>query len=173
MECRTKRIWGRSITSYFSWLFVLLPYLVWASLVIEVGPTMLWDFPFAILISYIFYFVIGIGGIGFVSIGESVACVRDWTPSFRYIQGKLSLKIEDIVGIEFKRMEGNSDGLLQYRMWNYTYLVFHLSNDTTKALYLLRFSPKQYIQIQEELLKRKPDILVLCSAEDFLGKYKR
>ena len=70
-------------------------------------------------------------------------------------------------------MEGNSDGLLQYRMWNYTYLVFHLSNDTTKALYLLRFSPKQYIQIQEELLKRKPDILVLCSAEDFLGKYKR
>ncbi len=172
MECRTKRIWGKSVISYISWFFILLPYLVLALLAIGNGPKMLWDFPLAILFSYIFYFVIGIGGIGCVSIGKKVACARDWTPHFHYIQGKLSFDVEKIVGIEFRRMEGNSDGLLQLRMWDYSYLVFHLSDNTTKALYLTKFSPKQYVQIQEELLKRKPDILVLCSAEKFLKKYK-
>jgi len=172
MECRTKRIWGKSVISYISWFFILLPYLVLASLAIASGPNILWYFPLAMLLSYIFYFGIGIAGIGCVSIGEKVSCARDWTPSFRYIQGKLNFKIEKIVGIEFRRMEGNSDGLLQYGMWDYSYLVFHLSDNTTKALYLTKFSPKQYVQIQEELLKRKPDILVLCSAEEFLKKYK-
>ena len=172
MECHTKRIWGKGVTSYISWFFILLPYAVSIFLVIMDRPKMLWDLPFAILLSYFFYITIGIGGLGYVSIGENIRTNRDLTPSFRYIQGKLDIKTKDIVGIEFTRLDGNSDGLLQYRMWDYSYLVFHLNNNTTKALFLLRFSKKQYHQIQEELIKHNPDILVLCSAEEFLAKYK-
>lgn len=172
MEYSTKRFYGKSITSFFSWFFVLMPYFGALILFIIDGIDALFDFFIAIPISYVFYFIIGIGGIGYVSIGKNIYCPRDFTPSIRYIQGEINISIDHIVGIEFKRMDGNGDGQMQYRMWDYSYLVFYLDDNTTKALYLGRFSPKQYIQIQEEIMKRKPDILLMCSAEDFLKEYK-
>ena len=173
MQCTIKRFYGKSIISYISWLFVLSPYLALFIIVTIDGMNFLWDLPFAILISYLFYFTIGIGGIGYVSIGKRIYCPKDLTPRVRYIQGKIDIPIEKVIGIEFKRMDGNSDGLMQYRMWDYSYLVFHLDDDTTKALYLVKFSTNQYIQIQKEILKLKPDILILCSAEEFIKKFKR
>ncbi len=173
MECTTKRIWGASINAYISWFFVLVPYIALILLSVFEGHYILWGLPIVIVLSYLLYFIIGIAGIGYVSIGDKIYCPRDLTPRIQYIQGKLDFAIDQVVGIEFRRMEGNSEGLLQYRMWDFSYLVFYLEDNSTKALYLLRFSPKQYKQIQNEIIKRKSDILVLCSSDEFLKKYNR
>ena len=47
-------------------------------------------------------------------------------------------------------------------------LVFYLKDNTKKALCMNKFSLKQYSQIENEILKRNPEILVYRSAEEFV-----
>ena len=172
MDCSSKRIYAFGLMAYISWFGVALPYITLLVIIILHGIIMACFIPAAFALSYLFYYIIGISGIGYVSIGKRIKCPRDWTPTSRFCQGKLDFPIDDVFGIEFKRMDGNSEGYLLPRMWDFTFLVFYLKDGSTKALYLNRFSTKQYLEIQSELLKRKPDILLFCSAQDFLKLFK-
>ena len=170
---QTKRYWGKSITSVVAWIMVLFPYLIIIPALSLRVDALLFVTLGAVVVSYVFYVIAGIFGIGHVSIGERVRCQRDWAPPFYYIQGKLDFAVKDITVIEFGHLEGNSDGIPMYRMWDLSYLFFYLSDGSTKVLYLGRYSPRQYIQIQKRLLDINPSIEVLYSAEDFIKKFHR
>ena len=174
---KTTRMLGRNPIIFLIVVILLLPLILPPIGFIFIGNTDLWPLMLMIAIPWFaFFFYCGAPEfLGLISFSEDKLTVRTVKPRcFSLEPFAFRIDYHDICGISFRLRDGdrNDEVSMKMRAWDVAMVELTANDDSKRYILLFPFAKKQWIRLENELLKRNPEILVLDTAKELIEKTK-
>ena len=140
------------------------PYLFTTFFIIE-GMMLFWLL-LCLIVSCLIYLTSGIRTIGILTIDkEKINVKKNLAPKSLCFQQEINVNLNDIEFIEFSYITHDKDPI-----WTMPFMNLYLSNDKLVTINVFPYSKKQCIEIESNLIKNNPNIIILKSAQETIYK---
>ena len=164
---------ANSVFSYINRIFVYSPIIV--AIIISINNfNYIFEFiAIGLFLSYIIYSCNFCWYMGFLIFRyDFLYTPNDFVTKVTRLQYREKIFYNDICAIEYKDMDGNSIGKKLWKANNVSYIEITTNDNHIHRLAIGKYSHKQWKNIEKEIIKRVPNVLILKSA-DALIKYRK
>ncbi len=164
---------ANSIYSYISRLVVYFPFILGTILSSTLFPKDVFFFIGGIILSYLLYCCNFCWFLGYLKFKKEFLYIpSDFAPRISRLQYKEKIYYDEICAIEFKFRDGNSRGKPLWKADCINYLEIITNDNCIHRIAIGKYSHRQWKKIENEIVNRTHDVLVLQKADELIKKIK-
>ena len=160
---------ANSVLSYISRIFVYFPIVVAIILSINNSNLLVVFIVIGSLMSYLLYNCNFCWYLGFLKFtNEFIYTPNDFVSKITRLQYKEKIYYKDICAIEFRDIDGNSNGESLWKASCISYIEITTNDNFLHRIAIGKYSHKQWKNIEKEFTERVPDLLILKNADELI-----